>query len=461
MNKKIAVLGLFLVLAIGLVSANELTTDINQPLFIKMVCAGTNPSADIQIYSGTAMIPDNLVVSRTLMSQLSDQDFEYMATFSIKGTYTAFEECSYDGGFISTQTTTIIVTDPTNLLEESTLAGYDYQANLFYDVFFKVNPLLEDAINFQVEPDTITFQPKELSLIAVIRDGKVTKKSVNIQPSEVIGYVSGNTFIYPALYGEGLDLQYLINKNYVKEELVINDMSNLPVSTNELEKKVLKKDATIYVELKSIMTTTTKHIIVDGTEWDMKKPISTSNLILIKNDAGETIYQLQIPVAFDSDGSKVIGTYTLNKIKKSKGHEISVSVRMPYSWFVDTKRVYPVYIDPTIDTPDGTGVFDNSAPEIILENLTIPAGIPYTIIEQIVKGNTTIMDAECELDIIDDTTQTKVIDFRSFYNDGFGNMLFTWAEPYVGTFTASQYCWRGDTLVLNKIYKVSSILVTE
>ena len=448
MKKMYSILGVILLLSLSMVSANNLETDINQPLFINMVCSGIDSTADITIYSGAEINPDNLVVARTTMDKLSDQDFSYVATFNAKGTYTAFEECTYNGGTVSTQTTTITVTDPSNLIGVSTKADYQYEADLFYNIYFKENPTLDEVINFEVGADKITFTPLDL--------GYSNKKKIQTinNPLEVTGYVSGNTFIYQGIYGEGLDLQYLVNKQYVKEELVINDVTSLPVPN----KKLIKKDDTskVYLELNSLMTTTTNNIFVDGKEWNMKKAVTTSNIILVKNNAGDIMYQLKIPVAFDSDGNKVIGTYTLEKMDEGI---ILVTVKMPYSWLVDANRVYPVYIDPTTDTPDGTGVFDNSTPQIVVANVTIPAGIPYTITEQIVKGNQTIYDAECELDIINVDTQEKVVDYRSFYNDGNGNMLYTWVNPTVGNFIVSQYCWRGDILVLNKIYSISTIIV--
>jgi hypothetical protein len=464
MNKKIGLLGIIMILMIGVVHANELVVDINQPLFIKMVCAGTAPTADIQIYSGTTMTPDNIVVLRTPMDQLSAQDFEYTATFSAVGTYTAFEECN-DGGFISTQTTTITVTDPTNLITPVVYKDYQYGANLFYDVYFKENPTLPNTIDFILGTNEITIQPTELSL-------GVKKKSQDINPLPVIGSPVGNNFVYSGIYGTGLDLQYLVNRNYVKEEMVINDITALPVPGKELAKEFAKHPAEAYIELNSLMNLNGNHLIVDGKEWDMKKPISTSNLVLVQDDLGNTIYQLQIPVAFDTNGNKVIGKYIFTKIegeeldlkpgeKKKEKHNslISIAVQMPYSWFTDVNRAYPVYIDPTVDTPDGTGVFDNSVPAIVIApSITIPAGIPYMITETIMKGTTQIVDAECELDIIDDVTQVKVVDFRSFFNNQ-GTYEFIWDMPYVGSFTVDQYCWHGDTLVLNKIFSISTIAV--
>jgi hypothetical protein len=255
-------------------------------------------------------------------------------------------------------------------------------------------------------------------------------------------FVENNKFTYTGVYGLGLDLEYRVNKDYVKEELVISSLDSLPQPTG------LSGDVTL--SLNSLLTTT-DDVVVDGLVWDKVNPITTNNAIVIQDDSNATIYRLEIPVAFDSNGDKIVGTYTLTNAVSG----IMVYVQMPYSWFIDSARVYPVYLDPTV-VWDGTSNLNGAIPTIIVANVTIPVSVPYTLTEIISWGNNTIVDAECELDIVDDATQVKVVDFRSFYNNQ-GIMEFTWTPPYIGSFTASQYCWRGETLVLNKIYSISSI----
>ena len=269
--------------------------------------------------------------------------------------------------------------------------------------------------------------------------------------------VSENNIVsYPNVYGEGLSLEYQINTRYVKEDLVIDDSSNLPVAKSSL-------GSNPELEMNFLMTTTTKHFIVDGVEWDIDSvnTITTSNRILINDNNGNTIYVLDVPVAFDSAGAQVVGKYTLRK----DGNDIAISVKMPYSWFKSEDRVYPIRVDPTIDTPDGTSTFESSIPRIEISDLMIPAGVEYTIIEQIKIDNQTIYDAECELDIIDNSSQTNDITFRSFFNRGDGYMTFVWGEsnyvpnPDVGVHTLVQYCWKGTTLNDNKIYSNTTITV--
>jgi len=448
MNKKNKLIGIYmgilLVFMIGIVSANNLQADQNQQVIIKTYCSGADATADIMIYSGTTQDPNNLIVTRTAMTQVSPTDFTYTTIFSSTGIYTAYEECTYGGGFHSAQTTTITVTELINLIKPTTQTGYDYEALLYYDVYFKADPTQPKTIDFRLGTDSITFQPTTLAII----DGRKTHKLSD--PLAVTGYGSDNIFSYQDIYGTGLTLEYLINTKYVKEQLVIASTDNLPVNT--------KAD---YLELNSIMTTTTNHIIVDGIEWNQKKAITTSNKILINDAAGNTIYQLQVPVAYDTDGAKLLGTYTLKKDKD----KILVSVKMDYAWFKDAARVYPIYLDPTIDTPDGTATFQSGIPRTILGNLTIAANEPYLITEQILMDTTIIYDAECELDIIDQATGLDVVHYRSLYNDGQGTMSFLWGQPNtennptVGTYTLNQYCWHGVTLDLNKIYSTTTITV--
>lgn len=467
-----------LLLAVGFVSANSLSTSINDQLFINAVCNGANATAEITIYSGTSQIPDNLVVPRQAMDALDATNFQYVATFATKGTYTAWEYCDYAGGFETVQTTDIEVTDPQNLIGVSTKAGYDFGANLFYDVFFKADPTQPNTVLFSVGNSSVTMQPLDFGLAQVGKDGmsngksilvstvkatgkqvikdKNTKKLVYIDPANASGAPIGNTFSYQSIYGNGLDLQYLVNTKYVKEEVVVNDFSSLPAPDKALSKHLDQTD----VQLNAFLNISGNSLLVNGQKWDMKKPVMTSGIIVVKDAKNNTIYQFEIPVAFDTNGSKVIGSYTLTKQKEG----VMVQANIPYGWFAEPSRVYPVYIDPTIDTPDGTAVFGTGIPYINISDVVIPAEQPYTVTEQIVQDNVTLEDAECEMNLLNNTDGSYTIYFRSFYNDGNGNMLFAmdgsnaWL-PEVGSYTLQQYCWHGDTLNLNKIYANTTITV--
>lgn len=444
--------GILFIALIGIVSANTVQVDVDNPLIIKAYCAGTDATADIQIYTGATNNPENLWLARTTMLQVSPSDFLDRETFSTTGTYTAFMECTYDGGFVTTQTTAITVTEYTNLITTTTLQGYHFEAALYYDVFFKLDPSRDKTIRFDLGTDTITLEPRELNIINELD----TKKQLIKNPQSSAKAVSNNNVVsYPNVYGQGLTLDYNINTRYIKEDLVINSAANLPTAKADLINP--------YLELNFLMTTTTKHFIVDGVEWDIAhiNKVSTSNRILINDNAGNTIYVLEVPVAFDSNGAEVVGKYILKK----DGANVLLSIQMPYSWFKDTTRVFPIYVDPTIDTPDGTSTFQSSIPRIVISDLSIPADQPYEIREQIMLDNQIIYDAECETDIYDVAKGINDVDFRSFYNYGWGYMTFTWGipntefNPDVGVHQLRQYCWRGDTLVLNKIYSNSTITV--
>jgi hypothetical protein len=415
--------------------------------------------------------------------------------------YRAEIECVYDGGFHSFETVMIEVTPPSNLIVESTKEGYDYEALMDYSVYFKSDATSTDAILFDISGDEVSFQPAELSVSGSVIVGCVNKtdkitakrlkedekiaerraredrkleqqraredaqlrkqrekedkefaktckknsaetKTILVSQAPINNgmFVDGNKFTYTNVYGVGLDLEYKVNNDYVKEELVIASKESLPQQNGT--------DLTL--ELNSIMDTDSK-IVVDGAEWNKITPVTTSNTILIQNNESVNIYMLEVPVVFDSNGEKMTGTYTLSP----SSFGTKVSVKMSYDWFMDDARAYPVFLDPTI-VWDGTSELNGQIPVIVVANVSIPVNVPYTLTEIITWGNETIVDAECEIDIVDDVTQEKVVDFRSFYNNQ-GIMEFTWTPSYVGNFTANQYCWRGDTLVLNKIYSISSI----
>lgn len=440
--------GILFILMVGIVGANELQVDLNTPLIIKASCMGEDASMNIMIYSGTTQDPDNLVKERTDMIRLSPSDFVFTKSFESTGVFTAYEECIYGGGFASEQTTTITVTDFMNLIQNTTLHDYKYKADLYYDVYFKADPTKDKTIKFDLGTEIISFQPKELNIV----NSADTKKQTIKTPQRGTISTANNVVSYNNVYGNGLSLLYNINSKYVKEDLKISNASVLPVAHNDLVNPLL--------EMNFEMVTTTRHFFVDGSEWDIEhvNKITTSNKIVIKDDYNNTVYVLEVPVAYDGAGEHITGVYSLERDGADK---VKVAVKMPYNWFKDTARVFPIMVDPTLDTPDGTSYFGDSTPIISVEDFIIPAGIPYMINETVLIDDVIILDAECELNIIDDSTGLHAIDFRSFYNDGQGSYMYIWEEPYAGSFTLDQYCWRGDTLLLNKIYSLTSINVYE
>ena len=488
-----AVFGIVFLLSLALVSATSLETNKNEQLIIRSSCSGVDAISEITIYSGTEIVPDNLVVLRTLMTAISPTDFVYTTSFPSEGMYRAQIECTFNGGMVSSEAVMINVTPKMNMIVDSTKTGYDYEALLGYDVYFKSDPTLDNPLLFQIGNSELGFQPAELSLVGATtntscenkdakleqkrakedakiqqqrakedaklqqqrakEDAKTKCKKHDVVPvTQMVSqapinngvFVDGNMFGYSGIYGSGLDLQYNVNKDYVKEELIISDVASLPQPTN------LTGDITL--SLNSLMSVNNNNIIVDGGVWNQVAPIKTSNAIAIKDTTGTTIYNLEIPVAFDSNGAKVVGTYTLTNTSEG----VNVAVDMPYSWFVDASRVYPVYLDPTI-VWDGTSNLNGEIPRIVVSNVTIPVGTPYVISEIIVWGNDTIVDAECETDIIN-SVGSDIVDFRSFFNNQ-GIMEFAWTPQATGDYILAQYCWRGDTLVLNKIYSNSTITV--
>jgi len=102
---------------------------------------------------------------------------------------------------------------------------------------------------------------------------------------------------------------------------------------------------------------------------------------------------------------------------------------------------------------------DGTIPIITVDTKTAQAGI-VQINETLTQDGQPITDAECETDIINQQTKDKVVDFKSFYNNGDGTMTYTWDNATPGIYTISQYCWHGITLDLNRIYNNSTLTIT-
>jgi hypothetical protein len=79
-------MGILMVFMIGIVSANELQVDVNQPLIIKTSCPATDATADIQIYYGTIQDPDNQYLVHTTMNgkDNSTHTFKWNGLYYVK-----------------------------------------------------------------------------------------------------------------------------------------------------------------------------------------------------------------------------------------------------------------------------------------------------------------------------------------------------------------------------------------
>lgn len=232
--------------------------------------------------------------------------------------------------------------------------AWDYESNGFFIAYFNEDPSAGYAVSFNKNGNEIQLLPHALNY-----NNDLSQLQQISMPQSVTGTPNDKTFLYQNAYGTGIDLQYTITPKKLKEELIINDFSNLPAIASYVE-----AGGNPVIELTFQIGTNAQHISIDGQDWDMDSDVSTSNPVLVKNDAGETIYTLPPPYAIDANNNNITGQY---KFKKS-AQKLMVHILIPYS-FLET-ATYPVKIDPTFTVDYSPipaewliGGFTNSTPD--------------------------------------------------------------------------------------------------
>ncbi|KKN35391.1 hypothetical protein LCGC14_0784180 [marine sediment metagenome] len=211
---------------------------------------------------------------------------------------------------------------------------YDYEViKGVYQSYFKEDPTEGPIIKFMIGSEYMTFQPMALQYEGY--DGGLEQISM-IQ--NVVGMPNDNKFLYEDAYGLGIDLQYSYYNDFLKENLIINQSSDLPSPP-----QYMIDQGNITLNLDFVLETNSNHIVIEGVEWDKKSDRTTSDEVYIKDEFGDVLYYFKKPYAYDSNRSFQLLTYQFKK----QGNSLYVTIKTSFSWLNDSKRVYPIYIDPS------------------------------------------------------------------------------------------------------------------
>jgi len=241
---------------------------------------------------------------------------------------------------------------------------YNYMVKEGIDqVYFKANPSTSQTIklyydSLRASSDLLekspqktgytTFQPMSLNFRNDL--GQIQQIST---VQSATGAASANTFSYPNIFGNGLNLNYTYTSTSLKEELVVNAFSNLPQPGQYI---LDGKNATLDLD-EVIDWADNLDIYIDGKLWDKKTTMTTTGQVEFKN--GDTVLFF-IPPAYARDSSESKNEILLTQQFKKQGTKFYVIKKTPYSWLADPQRVYPIKIDPSYTVKTVVG-FDSTA----------------------------------------------------------------------------------------------------
>lgn len=209
---------------------------------------------------------------------------------------------------------------------------YAYQANGAYTAYFSSDPTSGNGIKLiTAGGNQILFQPNPLNW----RNDNNDLQQVS-QIQSVSGVPNNNVMNYPDAYGAGISLSYTAQVGQVKELLTISTAGALPTPA-----AYVLASPGVVLELTFNFAADDK-IIVDGVEWDKSSTVITNNTLEVRDEfTDEILYTLDRPLAWDSAGNSIQGSFQLKKA----GNKLYIGQRIPYS-FIQT-ATYPVFIDPT------------------------------------------------------------------------------------------------------------------
>lgn len=211
--------------------------------------------------------------------------------------------------------------------------NYDWMnINPFYSIYYGGDPSTGNVVKFLKGTDTMTFLPMALNY-----NNNLSQLEQISMPQSVSPVVDGADITYEDAYGTDIDLKYETQKDMVKEKLIIQQASALPVPA-----QYVQDGGGVVLELGFQLANDGK-IYLDGVEWDRESEVTTYNNIVVRDTQDNFLYNLTKPIAFDSIGESTTGYFVLKKTAQS----LYVRAYFSYYWLNDTARVYPVTLDPS------------------------------------------------------------------------------------------------------------------
>lgn len=220
----------------------------------------------------------------------------------------------------------------------------DYERDMgFYSLEVKKDP--DDySVEINAFDRSLGFIPERLYL-----------SGNELSPSFDLYSKDGENLSYVNVFAEGIDLEYEILSNSLKEKLIITDIEDYSPT--------LLSSSTVGIDFVLIYDEDELSPSLDGeTEWDGEMVETTDDIILIRKKEPGRLYlknrffRILRPFASDSSGDKIDMDYRLYE-EDGKTH---LFIDFPADWL--SKADYPVAIDPTIslDTSDGWYRFINN-----------------------------------------------------------------------------------------------------
>ena len=189
----------------------------------------------------------------------------------------------------------------------------------------------------------------------------------------VTGVVTGDTVAYSGAYGAGIDYEVRLTPGSVKKVLTLQ--ASPPAPDPALLTQPTYLSLSVLFQRSSGIT-----VWVDGIEWaegqGVANAVTAVSTVEFRNSAGAVVFYLKRPYARDIN-SVLEGELRFRR----QGGTYFIEMRFPYEWFLDPARVYPVWVDPTVNPQ--VGASDDDANETTAglvgtgSNMRLNSSFPY------------------------------------------------------------------------------------
>jgi hypothetical protein len=155
----------------------------------------------------------------------------------------------------------------------------------------------------------------------------------------VAAVVEDDVLHWPGAWGAGRHFQFQCQTGRLQKLLKVDSASDLPEPT-------VTGDIVLELEY-SLSMSSGLSFWLDGVEWTRANGVrvTSANHIECKNAAGDVLFWIAPPRAWDSAGSETNG---MVQVRRSGGlNALFINVRIPRSW-IETAQ-FPIYVDPTIE----------------------------------------------------------------------------------------------------------------
>jgi len=204
------------------------------------------------------------------------------------------------------------------------------------------------------ETDTLLYQQdgESVALTAAALTWVVNgRRRTFAAPRRASVQVRGNEAVYPAAYGDSLDMKFTLLPEKIQKELVVASRDTLHIPG---------MDATLELAFNFRYSDGLELWVGEG-RWVPGNGPMNGDVRFKKN--GRTIFYWQAPRYYDSanpdpvSGKRYAGDAEYTIEPSADGKSVVAVIRVPAAWLYSAQ--YPVYIDPTFDSqPDPTAGID-------------------------------------------------------------------------------------------------------